>query len=239
MSSIAIIGQDGAGKTTISNLVLEKLPLKMKYIYMGRNVESGNIMLPTSWLIHYYKIYKYKRTHKELDFDKAKKFSLHELDQNRKVDTRGKLAATLRLINRLMEEWFRLIISWYYQILGYTVIYDRHFIFDYAPDPNDKKINSRLSTKIHDWILNNLYEKPGLVIFLNAPAEVLFSRKGEATLDYLTAKNKIFLSTGEKMPNFKIVDASKPLEKVFDDVKHYVAEYRKINKFDLDTVSVE
>ena len=60
MSSVAIIGQDGAGKTTISNLVLEKLPLKMKYIYMGRNVESGNIMLPTSRLVHYYKIYKYK-----------------------------------------------------------------------------------------------------------------------------------------------------------------------------------
>jgi thymidylate kinase len=228
MSSIAIIGQDGAGKTTISKMVLERLPLKFKYIYMGRNVESGNIMLPTSWLIHFYKIYKYKRANKGLNFDEAKKYSLHELDKNRKVDTRGRIAATLRLINRLMEEWFRLIVSWYYQILGYVVLYDRHFIFDYASDPNHNQTKSRLTTQIHSWILNNLYEKPGLVIFLNAPAEILFSRKGEATLDYLAGKNKLFINTGKKMPNFKIVDASKPLEKVFEEVKFYISEYCNI-----------
>ncbi|MGA8264403.1 MAG: hypothetical protein WB779_08190 [Ignavibacteriaceae bacterium] len=225
MSSVAIIGQDGAGKTTISSLVLEKLPLKMKYIYMGRNVESSNIMLPTSWVIHYYKIYKYKKTHEGLNFDNAKKFSLHELDKNRKVDTRGKIAATLRLLNRLVEEWFRLTISWYYQLLGYVVIYDRHFIFDYLPDPKDTYSKHRLTTKFHNWTLNNLYEKPGLIIFLNAPAEVLFSRKGEATLDYLKAKNDVFLNTGKKMPNFKIVDASKPLDQVFENVKNLILEY--------------
>ena len=230
MSSIAIIGQDGAGKTTMSNMVLQKLPLKMKYIYMGRNVESGNIMLPTSWLIHYYKIYKYKKSHKGLNFDEAKKLSLHELDKNRKVDTRGKIAATLRLMNRLFEEWFRLSISWYYQLLGYLVVYDRHFIFDYAPNPNDNHKNYRLTEKIHNWSLSNLYEKPGLVIFLNAPAEVLFSRKGEATLEYLKAKNDVFLKTGERMPNFKIVDASKPLDQVFENIKNLILEYSNSRK---------
>jgi thymidylate kinase len=225
MSSIAIIGQDGAGKTTISNMVLEKLPFKMKYIYMGRNVESGNIMLPTSWLVHYYKIYRYRKSHKGLNYDNAKKLSLHELDKNRKVDTRGKFSATLRLLNRLIEEWFRLSVSWYYQFLGYIVVYDRHFIFDYAPDPKDTFSNNRVTTKIHNWTLNNLYEKPGLVIFLNAPAEILFSRKGEATPKYLEAKNRVFLNVGERMPNFKIVDASEPLEKVFGNVKKYIFEY--------------
>lgn len=225
MSSIAIIGQDGAGKTTISNMVLEKLPLKMKYIYMGRNVESGNIMLPTSWLIYYYKIYKYKRNHRGLNFESAKKFSLHELDENRKLDNRGKIGAFLRLVNRLLEEWFRLLISWYYQILGYVVIYDRHFVFDYAPDPRNNHKNYRLTERIHNWTLDKLYEKPGLVIFLNAPAEVLFSRKGEATLEYLTAKNNVFLKTGEKMHNFKVVDASQPLDKVFEMVKNHILEF--------------
>jgi len=230
MSSIAIIGQDGAGKTTISNMVLEKLPLKMKYIYMGRNVESGNIMLPTSWLIHYYKIYKYKKSHRGLNYNNAKKLSLHEIDKNRKVDTRGKFSATLRLLNRLIEEWFRLLVSLYYQLLGYIVVYDRHFIFDYAPDPNDTYSHNRLTTKIHNWTLNNLYEKPSLVIFLNAPAEVLFSRKGEATLEYLKAKNRVFLNVGKKMPNFRIVDASEPLENVFGNVKEYIFEYYNSRK---------
>lgn len=225
MASIAIIGQDGAGKTTISNMVMDRLPIKLKYIYMGKNIQSGNIMLPTSWLVHYYKIYKYKKSHDGLDFDKAKKYSMHELDKNRNVDKRGKIAATLRLINRVSEEWFRLIISGFYQLLGFVVLYDRHFIFDYASDPNENQTNHRLTTRIHNWVLKNLYEKPGLVIFLNAPAEILFKRKGEATLEYLNAKNQLFIKVGRRLPNFKIVDASQPVEKVFDTVKTYINEY--------------
>ena len=57
----------------------------------------------------------------------------------------------------------------------------------------------------------------------------MFSRKGEATLDYLEAKNKVFLDTGKIMPNFKIVDASQPLDKVFENVKNLVLEYTNSN----------
>ena len=195
MASVAIIGQDGAGKTTISQMVLEQLPYKMKYIYMGRNVESGNYSLPSSKLIHLYKIYKYKKKHRLLDNSLAKKLSMHEIDKDRKVDTRGKIGAFLRLVNRLAEEFYRFLISMSYQIRGYLVLYDRHFIFDFMPDKLDKnKQKSRMSTRIHNWFLNNVYEKPGLVIFLNAPAEVLYERKGEASIEYIRAKNETFLS---------------------------------------------
>jgi len=235
MASVALIGQDGAGKTTISQMVLEQLPYKMKYIYMGRNVESGNYSLPTSKIIHLYKIYKYKKTHKISDSSTARKLSLHELDKNRKVDTRGKIGAILRLLNRLTEEWYRLIISWNYQIRGYLVIYDRHFIFDYMPDQLDeRKTRRRLTTRIHDWSLNNLYEVPSLVIFLNAPAEVLYARKGEATIDYINAKNKAFLEFGKKLKNFEVVDAAQPVDKVFDDVRKKMSEFfnaKMKNKF--------
>jgi len=226
MASIAIIGQDGAGKTTISHMVLEKLPYKMKYIYMGRNVESGNYSLPTSKLIHRYKIYKYKKKHKLSDNSLAKKLSTHEIDKDRKVDTRGKLGATFRLVNRLAEEFYRYIISLSYQIRGYLVLYDRHFIFDFMPDKLDtNKQKSRMSTRIHNWFLNNLYEKPGLVIFLNAPAEVLYERKGEATIEYIRAKNDTFLDFGKKLKNFFVVDASQPVDKVFDDVTDQINRF--------------
>lgn len=219
MASVAIIGQDGAGKTTISQMVLEQLPYKMKYIYMGRNVESGNYSLPTSKFIHLYKIYIYKKKHKISDSCTAKKLSLHEIDKDRKVDTRGRIGALLRLLNRLAEEWYRLFISWSYQIRGYLVIYDRHFIFDFIPDKLDSSLTKkRLTTKIHNWVLNNLYELPSLIIFLNAPAELLYARKGEATVEYIKAKNETFLEFGKKVKSFEIVDASQPVEKVFDDV---------------------
>jgi thymidylate kinase len=113
-----------------------------------------------------------------------------------------------------------LFISWSYQIRGYLVIYDRHFIFDFIPDKLDKSTNKkRLSTKIHDWNLRNLYEVPSLIIFLEAPAEVLFARKGEATVEYMNAKNEAFLEFGKKLKNFVPVDATQTVDEVFNDVK--------------------
>jgi thymidylate kinase len=220
MASVAIIGQDGAGKTTIANMVLEQLPYKMKYIYMGRNIESGNYSLPTSKIIHLYKVYKFKKKHKISDSSIANKLSLHEIDKDRKIDTRGKVGATLRLLNRLAEEGYRMFISWSYQIRGYLVIYDRHFIFDFIPDKLDKSKNKkRISTRIHNWALRNLYEVPSLIIFLKAPADVLYARKGEATIEHLNAKNEAFLEFGKKIKNFTSVDATQPVDKVFDDVR--------------------
>jgi thymidylate kinase len=219
MATIAIIGQDGAGKTTVSNMIMEQIPLDLKYIYMGRNVQSSNFTLPTSKIIHAFKVNNYIKTHNLSKSEKDKKLSLHELDKNRKVDKRGKIGATLRLLNRLFEEWYRLLISKYFQLKGKVILYDRHFIFDYAPDVFDaSKGKERLTTKIHGWALNNLYEKPDLVLFLHAPAEVLFARKGEATLEYLNARNEAFLNAGKGMPNFVIIDATQPLEEVFSDV---------------------
>ena len=42
MATIALIGADGSGKTTIAKMLLESPPAKMKYLYMGLNIESSN-----------------------------------------------------------------------------------------------------------------------------------------------------------------------------------------------------
>src|SRR5690606_8303333 len=49
--SVALVGPDGSGKTTISRRLLETLPLPIKYVYMGVNPDSSNLMLPTTWLL--------------------------------------------------------------------------------------------------------------------------------------------------------------------------------------------
>jgi len=78
MSTIALIGADGSGKTTIARMLLESPPVKMKYLYMGLNTESSNYALPTSRLIYYLKLLKYKKKNKDIKDVKLKNLSLHE-----------------------------------------------------------------------------------------------------------------------------------------------------------------
>ncbi len=219
MATIALIGADGSGKTTIAKMLLDSPPAKMKYLYMGLNIESSNYALPTSRLIYYLKLLKYKKKNKNIKDVKLKNLSLHNIEEDRTVDKRGKLGAFARLANRMAEAWYRQVISWIFQLSGYTVLYDRHYIFDSSTNITSEELkNQRLTTKIHGWMINNMLSKPKLVFLLHAPPEVLFERKGEADIEYLKARTESFMKVGKSLKNFIVVDATQPIDKVFADV---------------------
>src|SRR5437667_23836 len=46
--TVALIGPDGAGKTTIGRRLEKSLPLPVRYLYMGVNAEASNALLPTT-----------------------------------------------------------------------------------------------------------------------------------------------------------------------------------------------
>ncbi len=226
MATIALIGADGSGKTTIAKMLLESPPAKMKYLYMGLNIESSNYALPTSRLIFYLKLLKYKRKNKNLKNVKLKNLSLHHIEEDRTVDKRGKLGAIVRLTNRMAEAWYRQFISWIFQLSGYVVLYDRHYLFDASTNNLEEGVkNQRLTSKIHWWLLNNMYSKPDLVFLLHAPPEVLFERKGEADIEYLKKRTENFMRVGSKLKNFIIVDATQSIDKVFADVYNKSKEF--------------
>ncbi len=226
MATIALIGADGSGKTTIAKMLLDSPPAKMKYLYMGLNIESSNYALPTSRLIYYLKLLKYKKKNKNLKDVNLKNLSLHELNDDRSTDTRSKLGATARMINRIAEAWYRQLISWIFQMRGYTVLYDGHYIFDSSTNQTGEELkNQRLTTKIHRWMINNMLSKPKLVFLLHAPPEVLFERKGEADIEYLKARTESFMKVGKSLKNFIVVDATQPIDKVFVDVFNKSKEF--------------
>jgi thymidylate kinase len=219
MATIALIGADGSGKTTIAKMLLHSPPAKLKYLYMGLNIESSNYALPTSRLIFYLKLLKYKKKNKNLKNVKLKNLSLHDIEEDRTVDKRGKLGAFARLANRMAEAWYRQFISWLFQLKGYVVLYDRHYLFDASTNHlGDEAKNQRLTSKIHWWLLNNMYSKPDLVFLLHAPPEVLYERKREADIEYLKMRTENFIKVGSKLKNFIIIDATQPIDKVFEDV---------------------
>lgn len=226
MATIALIGADGSGKTTIANRLLKEQPIKLKYLYMGLNIESSNHSLFTSKLIYYYKVYKYKKKKGIKGSLKKQNLSLHDLHDERLPDSRGKLGATLRTLNRIAEQSYRQLIAWFYQLKGQVILFDRHFLFDGAIDDlQTKKLDVRISSRFYHWMLTKVFPKPNITIFLYAPAEILYSRKGEATLEYLEAKNQSIMNIGTLVKYFIKIDATRPLEKVYSDVKDTIVNF--------------
>lgn len=224
MSTVALIGGDGAGKTTIAKKIEEFCPLPTKYLYMGINPQASEFSLPTSRLIYVLKKRSYKKEVEKTKAVKAEDKSSHYLEYSKTV--RDPVWTALRLLNRLMEAWYRQFVSMYYQMRGYIIIYDRHPLFDAAPlmKSSKKNFNSRMNDLNH-WVIRHFFPKPNLSIYLDAPAELLHARKGESTPDYLNRQRNAFLEQGKKTSNFIRVDATQPLEKVFDDVQQIILAF--------------
>jgi thymidylate kinase len=129
-----------------------------------------------------------------------------------------------RLVNFLGEEWYRQLLSWSYQARGYIVLYDRHFLFDFSLDGVDSDV-STFERRLHRWILTRLYPRPSLAVYLDAPAEVLFARKGEKTPEELENRRQAFLHQATQFRNFVRVDGTQPLSQVCAEVSRLIAEH--------------
>lgn len=154
------------------------------------------------------------------------------------------LRAGLRLTNRLAEEWYRQFLSWKYQRKGHIVVYDRHFQFDFERNRNGAQENGfRLTDWLHRWCLANLYPPPDLVIYLDAPAEVLYARKREATVEYLESRRQAFLQQGRQLPNFVVIDTTQPPDIVYSQIvaklmAFYESKRRKQSQPTADSASM-
>jgi thymidylate kinase len=220
MFSVALIGPDGAGKTTIARMLEQSFPLPITYLYMGVSFDSSNVALPTTRLAEYFKRLRGTQSRH------AQSSQALPPRQNNPRQSSGKLRAILRLLNRLAEEWYRQWLSWKCQRKGQIVVYDRHFQFDFELNHERHNGESRRFTDwLHRWCLANLYPRPSLVIYLDAPAEVLFARKGEMTLEWLESRRQAFLRQSRQTPNFVRIDATQPLEEVYAEVTDRIMRF--------------
>jgi thymidylate kinase len=221
-STVALIGADGSGKSSVAKALLESSPLPLKYLYMGTSIESSNYALPTSRLVHKWKVYRHKKSLQQAGEEIPDEVNLHGVEHRH--DKRGKLGGFGRLLRRVSEESYRQLVSWVFQLRGNVVLYDRHFLFDACPVPNDTGYH-RFTDRLHNWFLKRLYPRPGLAIFLDAPAEVLYARKQEVPLEYLEREREKILHKREYAKTFVSVDTTMELEEVVTRINELLLDH--------------
>lgn len=233
--TIALIGPDGTGKSTISKQLQTLLPIPSKYMYMGINQDASNFALPTTLLWKKLK----QATGKQKDMggppDPNKQQSLSRNPVKRIVQ---ELKSGLRIANLIAEEWFRQFVTWYYMLRGNVVIFDRHFYFDYYKyHIANRGVGRTLSERIHGFILDRIFPKPDLVIFLDAPAEVLYARKQEGTVELLEQRRKEYLNFQDKVARFVTVDTTQTVDQVARQVSSIIMEFYRSKKDRSDILS--
>lgn len=225
MFTVALIGPDGAGKSTIGRRLQQISPLPMKYVYMGVNLESSNLVLPTTRLFLEIKGRRGQRP----DLSVPRNVDgQSQARQGLKKRAAGGLKSALRLVNLMAEEWFRQLIVWYYKLRGYSVLFDRHFYIDYYDHDIASTDSKRsLTSRIHGFMLQKLYPKPDLVIFLDAPTEILYARKPEGTIRLLEDKRREYVRLREIMKNSAVVDVSQPFDTVVSQVSELILNFHQ------------
>jgi thymidylate kinase len=224
--TVALIGPDGTGKTTVSRGLAGALPLPVKTIYMGINLETSRLMLPTTRLLLSLRRARGQAAHLVASSDPSRR-------RNAPVDGRRRplrsLKSGLGLANWLAEEWFRQGVARYHRLRGNVVVFDRHFLADYYHfDVAPKEHASRpLARRIHGYHLERLYPRPDLVVCLDAPAETLAQRKCEAGVEWLEGRRRQYLEMSKVFPNFVVVDATASLDRVTNEVARAILDFHR------------
>jgi thymidylate kinase len=220
MTTVALIGPDGSGKTSVARELGAVLPFPVRYLYMGVSADSSNVLLPTTRLARRLKHAMGAAPDRAGPPAHARSGARPSSASRRALRA---ARSAIRLANRAAEEWYRQAVAWRWQRQGAIVLFDRHFFIDYhAYDVSGEHARS-MEQRLHGRLLRRL-PKPDLVVYLDAPAEVLLARKGEGTIETLERRRDEYRAIAPLVPRFIEVDATQPLAAVVREVAERILE---------------
>jgi thymidylate kinase len=223
--TVALIGPDGSGKTTISRRLETELGLPVTSLYMGVNMYSSSVMLPHMRLI------RYLRQRRRTDDPRLRSDIKDDKEQPKTAAPRplGAIRSGIRLSSWLAEESYRLLVARRHTRRGRIVVFDRHFFADFhAEEVNAPSASSRsMARRIRMFVLTHVYPRPDLTVFLDAPAEVVYARKPEGTIERLRRSRDAYLAVLPAIPEHVVIDASLPADDVFEQVAAAIRSFRQ------------
>ncbi|HEY9818195.1 MAG TPA: hypothetical protein V6D20_20675, partial [Candidatus Obscuribacterales bacterium] len=95
-----------------------------------------------------------------------------------------------------------------------VVIYDRYHV-DLLVDPKRYRYGAAMGLA---RLASRFMPQPDAVFYLDAPPDILLSRKQELPLETLERFRERYLDLSKATPNFVIIDATKPLAEVISEV---------------------
>ena len=128
---------------------------------------------------------------------------------------RGALSSLVKIWVWLFEEWYA---NFFQEKRGTLLVCDRYF-HDLLVDPKRYRFGAPLWTA---ELVGKLMPQPKLWVLLNAPADVLQSRKQEVIPEETARQCQAYLAFVRKQREHVIVDASQPLVKVIADVENAI-----------------
>jgi thymidylate kinase len=220
--TVAIIGPDGAGKSTLIDKLENGLPFSVKRIYMGVNPAAATHALPTTrfvWFLN--RVLKRPRPNYDTDSQPQDSKAVSQKSGLKLVFSEIKSA--LFVFNRVSEQWYRQWVCWYYQWRGHVVLIDRHFYLDYLAVKLSNPVKRQvMAWRIHDFLIERAYPRPNLTLYLDAPPEVLFARKQEVSLARLETMRRAYNQIREHVPAFEALDATQSADQVYEVAKHKI-----------------
>lgn len=189
MPFISFLGCDGSGKSAVIRRLTERLRAE------GREVVCGH------W------------RPKALAGDPTASGAV-VADDPHGQPPRGMAASCLKLAWLWLNWW----VGWW-RGLGRVrrrgfVLFDR-FHGDLLVDPRRYRYGGPIGLA---KVASGLMPRPDLVVFLDAPPEVLLARKQEVSEESLAQSRANYLALCGSGERFVVIDASQPLERVVEDV---------------------
>ena len=222
--TVALIGPDGVGKTTLS-LALERDPeLRVRSVYMGDNPDSANVTLPTT---RWWK----RRTRHAGVVDRAVNAAAAGPPTPQHWRAVRQAPRTIRktagFCNRICEEAYRAAVARWLVARGSIVVFDRHFLFDYHHTDVASHRTPSFKRRLHGVLMQRIHPQPDLVICLDAPGDVVFARKGEFTPEYLERRRLEYRELATQVRHFAIVDAQRDPAIVLAEVRRAILAFQE------------
>lgn len=202
--TVALIGGDGSGKSSVARALVQDPNLSFTAMYMGPSLTSASHLLPTSRL-----------------YLRLKRLASRGRPEPRPhpdtLESRDRPSTLPRLIARsglqLSEVVHREVRVRRMLRRDRDVVFDRHILFEIWPVDEPANRVERVRNR-YAKLLRRVCRAPDLTILLIADPETLLARKGETDVSYLARRNDEWMAMAQDDPSVVVVDAGQSLEAV-------------------------